>query len=192
MWFLLRSKRAAPNRIQIRNVLYLLLYAWDMAAWRDRWRGAAEASPSLLGLLSRILVDSTRDLLRHQLGRAYQPRKQIIPGIRGRMDFGPSLKSRAFEEGKAHCTFAELGGTPHPSDRKSGFLRWIAAVEKCFVVSDRRRRACGKCAKPSRVLQVAVGICVVCRFPSAASFSTGPSRARKINFFGRPISQCLM
>lgn len=96
------------NRIQIRNAWYLLLYAWDMAAWRDRWKGATEASPSLLGLLSRILAESTRDLLRHQLGRAYQPRKQIIPGIRGRIDFGPSLKVRAFEEGKAHCTFAEL------------------------------------------------------------------------------------
>jgi ubiquinone/menaquinone biosynthesis C-methylase UbiE len=80
---------------------------------------------------------------------------------------------------------------PHPCDRKSAFLRWIAAVEK-MRCCDRRRRACGKCAKPSRVLQAAVGIRVLCGFPSAASFSTGLSRARKIDGFGRLISQRLM
>src|SRR5437870_2729312 len=96
------------NQIQIRNAWYLLLYAWDMAAWRDRWRMAVEASPSLLGLLSRILAESTRELLHRQLGRSYQSRREIIPGIRGRIDFAASIKSRTFEQGKARCIFSEL------------------------------------------------------------------------------------
>jgi 5-methylcytosine-specific restriction enzyme subunit McrC len=98
----------AVERIPIRNAWYLLLYAWDMAAWRGRWRGACEESPSLLGLLARILSETTRDLLKRQLGRAYAIRNQTLRGIRGRIDFAGSLRRLSFECGAAHCRFSEL------------------------------------------------------------------------------------
>jgi 5-methylcytosine-specific restriction enzyme subunit McrC len=96
------------DQIKIRNVWYLLLYAWEMAAWRDRWKTASERAPSLLGLLSQMLVETTRELLRNQLGRAYRENRETITGLRGRIDFSTSLKLMTFEQAKAHCAFGEM------------------------------------------------------------------------------------
>lgn len=94
--------------IPVRNAWYLLIYAWDMARWRGRWDGAAEAAPNLVGLLARVLVDSTTELLRHQLPRAYTRTTQEIQAVRGRIDFARSLKRLSFESGRAVCAYSEL------------------------------------------------------------------------------------
>jgi 5-methylcytosine-specific restriction enzyme subunit McrC len=96
------------SAIPVRNAWYLLLYAWDMAVWRDRHRGAVEDSPSLLGLLARILADATQTLFRRNLARTFRLHRQTLRGIRGRIDFGESLKRLEFESGRAHCRFSEL------------------------------------------------------------------------------------
>jgi 5-methylcytosine-specific restriction enzyme subunit McrC len=96
------------GEIPVRNAWYLLLYAWDMARWRGRWPIAAEGSPRLLGLLARVLGAATRDLLKHQLGRAHMVHRETLRGIRGRVDFAGSLKHLTFEHAAAHCVFPEL------------------------------------------------------------------------------------
>ena len=96
------------GEIPVRNAWYLLLYAWDMARWRGRWPKAAEGSPKLLGLLARVLSAATRDLLKHQLGRAHMVHRATLRGIRGRVDFAGSLKRLTFEYAAAHCVFPEL------------------------------------------------------------------------------------
>jgi 5-methylcytosine-specific restriction enzyme subunit McrC len=98
----------AAARIPIRNVWYLLLYAWDMANYRGDWPVEAETSPNLLGLLARILCSATRVLLRRQLGRAFVTCSETFRGIRGRIDLTTSLKRQTFQRGAAHCTFSEL------------------------------------------------------------------------------------
>jgi 5-methylcytosine-specific restriction enzyme subunit McrC len=105
---LVASSPTGAKTIPIRNAWYLLLYAWDLAHWRDATRMAAEDAPTLLGLLARVLDESTRKLLRRQLGRAHQERTATIQGIRGRIDFGASLRGLHFERGQAVCKFPEL------------------------------------------------------------------------------------
>ena len=98
----------AAGEIPVRNAWYLLLYAWDMARWRGRWPAGAEGSPELLGLLARVLSAATRDLLRHQLGRAHTVHRETLRGIRGRVSFAGSLKRLTFEHAAAECVFPEL------------------------------------------------------------------------------------
>lgn len=105
---MLDTPTAAAERIPVKNAWYLLLYAWDMAHWRGRWLGAAGSSPGLLGLLSRILVEATRDLLKKQLGRSHAQHRAVVNGIRGRVEFGESLKHLSFERAQAHCSYPEL------------------------------------------------------------------------------------
>jgi 5-methylcytosine-specific restriction enzyme subunit McrC len=94
--------------IPVRNAWHLLLYAWDLGKWKERWDAAAEAAPNLIGLLTRVLVDCTSDLLRWQLARAHQVATREVPGIRGRIDFAGSLRRMTFNSGRAFCTFPEL------------------------------------------------------------------------------------
>ena len=67
----LENERELGRTIPIRNVWHMLVYAWDMRRWQGVDRFESEMSPDLLGLLAQVLVESTRVLLRHQLGREY-------------------------------------------------------------------------------------------------------------------------
>ena len=76
------SKAAIP----VRNAWLLLLYAWDLAVYADRFDSEMDDASSLLGLLARVLHDSTQPLMRRQLGRRFRQHTQDIEGVRGRMD----------------------------------------------------------------------------------------------------------
>jgi len=80
------SERA--RMIPVRNVWHMLIYAWDLMRWQDAARYESETSPDLLGLLARVLVDSTHRLLR-----------------RGRICFAPSLRYIGNKENKLVCEF---------------------------------------------------------------------------------------
>ena len=103
-----RQGGARKGEIPVRNAWYFLLYAWDMAAFRGGLRADVERSPTLLGLLSRVLLTSSRELLRRELGRAFAAREAPVEGVRGRIDFARSLKRLDFEAGRASCKFSEL------------------------------------------------------------------------------------
>lgn len=94
--------------IPVRNAWHMLLYAWDMLAWRGQWDAAAEDAPGLLGLLARVLVDTTRPLLRRELARSFVEQRETISGVRGKIDFSGSLKRLTFEAGRAHCAYSAL------------------------------------------------------------------------------------
>lgn len=98
----------AAAEIPVRNVWYLLLYAWDKAKWKDRTFSGSEHAPKLHGLLARILVNTTRELFQRQLGRSYTRRRDEIRGVRGRIDFSATLKSMSLRKGALQCWFSEL------------------------------------------------------------------------------------
>lgn len=96
--------------IPIRNLWHMLLYAWEelplniMSPWI---LASAETSPTLDALLASVLMRLMRGRLRIGLGRNYVAEEGSLRGIRGRTDFGESLKRRAFERGEAVCDFEE-------------------------------------------------------------------------------------
>ena len=86
----------------------MLVYAWDMRRWEGVDKFESEMSPDLLGLLAQVLVESTRILLRHQLGREYVKKTSEVKGIKGRISFTPSLKFIGNKENKLVCEFNVL------------------------------------------------------------------------------------
>ena len=98
----------APARVSgvpIRNIWYMLLYAWNEVPVRQYLNVDVDQSPSLDALLATILALSMRQRLRIGLGRSYINEEQLLRGIRGRIDFVESVKRLAFESGQAYCRF---------------------------------------------------------------------------------------
>jgi 5-methylcytosine-specific restriction enzyme subunit McrC len=92
--------------IPIRNLWYLLLYAWNETPLTNLGNmEGIENAPTLDALLASLLVRLVEQRLRTGLGRDYTPEKQILSSIRGRIDFTGSLKGQAFERGQAACEF---------------------------------------------------------------------------------------
>jgi 5-methylcytosine-specific restriction enzyme subunit McrC len=91
--------------IPIRNLWYMLLYAWRELRMRERWRAEAESAPTLDALLASVLADLIQQRFRIGLGRDYRENEGLIRGIRGRVDFAHSVKRQSFRRGQAYCRF---------------------------------------------------------------------------------------
>lgn len=92
--------------IPVRNVYYLLLYAWGRL---DEGRVVdvdALAHDRAADLLARILVSGTRHVLRRGLDRGYVEHTEATARLRGRVDFARSAV--LLPQARALCTFDEL------------------------------------------------------------------------------------
>jgi 5-methylcytosine-specific restriction enzyme subunit McrC len=65
----------------------------------------AEEAPNLDALLASVLSKLVNQRLRIGLGRSYANEAQTLRTVRGRVDFGESLRRLAFENGQAYCRF---------------------------------------------------------------------------------------
>lgn len=92
--------------IPIRNLWYMLLYAWNEMPHSPYWQlNEVESSPSLDALLASVLVRIMNQRLRIGLGSNYMPEQRMLRGVRGRIHFTRSLKQRAFHRGQAFCEY---------------------------------------------------------------------------------------
>ena len=94
--------------IPILNIYYLLCYAWDRLREGQIVDVSALDSHDLSNLFAHILDGGTRHLLKRGVDRDYLEYRETIPGVRGRIDFGVSLRQLAFQNARAHCVFSEL------------------------------------------------------------------------------------
>lgn len=96
---------ATAGGIPIRNIWHMLLYAWDQPDRIGAWRGDVERAPTLDALLATILANLIEQRLRIGLGRDYATHVDAIPGIRGRVLFGETVRRMSLPHGKTVCRY---------------------------------------------------------------------------------------
>ena len=94
--------------IPIRNVYYLLSYAWGYFESDSVVDVESVESNELADLFARILIDGTRQLVRRGIDRGYRTESREIAGVRGQIEFGASINEMLFQQGKARCRIDEL------------------------------------------------------------------------------------
>lgn len=135
--------------IPIANLWHMLLYAWGQARTTLPWRSAVEAAPSLDALFASILGNALEQRLRVGLGRDYVSERQCLRGVRGRVDFGESLKRLSFENGMAVCRFQDFSFNVPKNRIVASTLSLLAQVgrfgpeaERAEALRRRLRRLC--------------------------------------------------
>jgi 5-methylcytosine-specific restriction enzyme subunit McrC len=94
--------------IPIRNLWYMLLYAWNEPPFNLPGNlEDVEDAPNLDSLLASMLVKLLEQRMRIGLGRSYTDEQQFLQGIRGRIQFTESIKSLAFERGQVSCKYQQ-------------------------------------------------------------------------------------
>jgi 5-methylcytosine-specific restriction enzyme subunit McrC len=100
--------------IPLPTLYYFLCYAWN----RLPEPSVLEASEATsfhrpLGLLAQVLLHGTRRLLRNGLPRTFELREAELASLRGRVELAPTLGRGLLGQGRAICSFDELGvGSP--------------------------------------------------------------------------------
>jgi 5-methylcytosine-specific restriction enzyme subunit McrC len=113
--------------IPIRNLWYMLMYAWDEPPLeRLGLLENIEDAPTLDALLASILLKLIQQRMRIGLGRNYCEEQHLLRGIRGCINFTDSLKHHAFEHGQAYCNFEQYSlNVPKNQIVRSTLMRLI-------------------------------------------------------------------
>ena len=94
--------------ISVKNLYYLLLYAWDRFEESRMIAIDAEPETDLLNLLAAVMTRGVDHVLRCGLDRGYLPVSLESVGIRGKVFLSATLKSNLMARVRLSCEFDEL------------------------------------------------------------------------------------
>nr|NIO49308.1 hypothetical protein [Candidatus Aminicenantes bacterium] len=95
-------------QIPIRNIYYLLCYAYNKLEESQLIDIRAKDTTELVDLFTRILSSGTAQLIKRGLERGYVLKSQESKSIRGKINFNTSIKKDLFRKVMVHCEYDEL------------------------------------------------------------------------------------
>lgn len=96
------------SAIPIRNVYYLLCYAWNCLTERKFADVATAGATDLADLFARVLISGVHRLRRRGFERGYEERHEEVPAIRGRIQIFETASRFLDRHARASCVFDEL------------------------------------------------------------------------------------
>jgi 5-methylcytosine-specific restriction enzyme subunit McrC len=96
------------RNIPVRNVYYLLMYAWDKLEEGDVRDAGADGVGNATDLLAKMLDSAVRRLLQRGFDRGYVTHRATLVGVRGCIDVGVTLRRALLQSGRVHCRYDEL------------------------------------------------------------------------------------
>lgn len=94
--------------IPIRNLYYLLCYAWNRLEQGKIIAVARIPTTSVADLFAAVLCSGVEHIARRGMQQGYQPRVEEVSSLRGRIDVLSSSRRHLLLHGRAICSFADL------------------------------------------------------------------------------------
>lgn len=94
--------------IPIENIYYLLCYAWNKLEEKERVGVSAEDCTNLLDLLAKVLINSSKILLKRGIDRNYIDVTTEFTGVKGKLLLSQSIKSQLLPKQRTICSFDEF------------------------------------------------------------------------------------
>lgn len=96
------------EQIPIKNIYYMLCYAWDRLNEKDIILVDNTEGNNLLDLFARVMVNGLNYLIKRGLDRRYLCVNDDISFIRGKIDFNNSIKTLQWVNGRMSCEYDDL------------------------------------------------------------------------------------
>lgn len=94
--------------IPIENIYYLLSYSWNMLDEKNRVRVSTDGLTNLIDLLAKVLINSTRILLKRGIEQSYVEYETEVVGIKGKLAVSETLKANTLDRQRTICRFDEF------------------------------------------------------------------------------------
>ncbi|MEM7535950.1 MAG: 5-methylcytosine-specific restriction endonuclease system specificity protein McrC [Chloroflexota bacterium] len=94
--------------IPIRNIYYLLCYAWDKLEQKDRVKVDMDEQTQLVDLFAQILISGTEVLLKRGIEKNYVSETVELAGVKGKLDLGATIKAGTHQRLHTICTVDEF------------------------------------------------------------------------------------
>lgn len=96
------------NEIPIRNIYYILTYAYDILNQGENIKLASENFNSAYDLFGKIIVNGLNHLIKRGFFREYITNEDELTVLRGKLNIGETLKTQSHIKGKLHVEYDEL------------------------------------------------------------------------------------
>ena len=96
------------EQIPIKNIYYMLCYAWDRLKEKDMILVDKIKGNDLLDLFARVLISGLNYLVKRGLDRRYLAINDDIGFIRGKINFNDSIKKLAWLNAKMTCEYDDF------------------------------------------------------------------------------------
>ena len=106
--FVMNESFLVDDRIPVRNVWFLFLYANDLAKFSGRFDAEIEDSPNIKTLIARLLCHVVELRLKRNLSFGFQRRRENLSRIRGKIDVLKTLSHNLLQQGKIACSFEDM------------------------------------------------------------------------------------
>lgn len=94
--------------IPIRNIYYMLSYAYDVLRHGDNKKLSSEEFENIYDLFGKILVNGLNLLIKRGFNREYVCASDEISVLRGKIAVNDTIKSMSMIRGKLYCEYDEL------------------------------------------------------------------------------------
>ncbi len=115
--------------IPIRNIFYLLSYAWDTLDQRGVVEVGQLEGSNFADLCAHVLIGGIRRLIKEGLEQQYHENTAELAVVRGRIDFHASAVRQSLERGKMVCHYDELTRASMPNRILRTTMRRLACVQ---------------------------------------------------------------
>ena len=95
-------------KIPVRNVYYLLCYAWNQLDEGEIVNVGTDDSQEMADLFARVLISGTNHLLRRGLERGYESQQEDLSTLRGKILVANSARRMLMTQGRAECEYDEF------------------------------------------------------------------------------------
>ena len=115
-------------KVPVRNIYYLLCYAWDHVREGETVDVGSEQFGGLVDLFAKVLNEGVSRLVSRGLDRDYLVVHEDVRGLKGKLDFATTIKRNLLLNGKTHCAFDELSYDVPQNQILKATLRGLALV----------------------------------------------------------------
>lgn len=96
------------NVIPIKNIYYMLSYAYDVLKQGENVTLANEEFDNIYDLFGKILVNGVSSLIKRGFNREYLSVSDELPVLRGKININETIKRQSYILGRMNCEFDEL------------------------------------------------------------------------------------
>ena len=120
----------------------LLVYASDLAGFKEAHEACVDGDVELSDLLARLLSVVVERRLRRSLSRGYVERREALSRVRGRIDWLETKCGMLLRRGKVMCRYQDLTqNTPRNRLVRAALEKMARRVRNANLASDCRRMA---------------------------------------------------
>lgn len=92
-------------RIPIKNIYYMLCYAWNVLEQSDKTLVGSKKFDNIYNLLGRIYLNGTNNIIKRGLNRYYIIKNEPCANLKGKINMSDSVKGLTFLDGKMLCQY---------------------------------------------------------------------------------------